>query len=182
MLRLFTGLSIPESLVPRIENLQRGLPEARWSDPYNFHITLTFIGEVEEPQAEAVDFELSRIDFESFAISLSGLGFFERGHQPHAVWVAVEDNPALTALKSRVDAALDRAGVEYEHRKYVPHLTVGRVRQTPPEKIGPWLEQNNLFAAPSVDVPAFHLYQSHIGGQGAKYEIVASYPLTARAA
>ena len=71
MIRLFVGLPVPAAIASAIEPIQRGVPGAKWRNRHQFHITLAFIGEVDERLAESLDTELGRISHPAFDLSLA---------------------------------------------------------------------------------------------------------------
>ena len=134
MIRLFFGLELPGELRMRIEMLSAGIDRARWVAPENLHVTLRFIGEVEEPAMEEIAQEAAAIRFDPFPVTLSGAGHFERRGRVSAVWLGVEPDPALTALRDRIEAAAVRAGQPPEGRKFRPHVTVARLDRARPRE------------------------------------------------
>ena len=127
MPRLFTGIEIPSGIVLALDMLRGGLPGARWIDRENYHITLRFIGDVDDSTAhEAVDV-LSRIERAAFDLHLEGLASFG-GRKPRAVVASVANEPALMELQAEQERLLRRIGLEPEARKYTPHVTLARVR------------------------------------------------------
>ena len=90
MPRLFTALEIPGDLVPKLEMLRGRLAGARWIDAENYHLTLRFVGDIEEPDADDLVEALSGIAVEPFSLKLSGVGSFG-GRKPRALWVGVEE-------------------------------------------------------------------------------------------
>lgn len=175
MVRLFVGLALPEAHRHRLSLVGRGIEGARWVAPQNLHITLRFIGEVDEDVAENIAEALDRIRAAPFTVTLKGLGAF--GHPPHALWVGVDDAPsgALAALRDTVESTLVREGLEPEHRKYAPHVTLARFRKVSPNRIAQFMEANGGLALDSIDVTGFTLFQSHLRPEGAEYERVVEY-------
>ena len=105
-----------------------GLSGARWIDPENYHITLSFIGDVDNQTANEVSAELDRLSqLEAFTIRLIHLGTFG-GDKPRALYAGVENNEALQRLQAAQERVLQRAGLEPEGRKFVPHVSLARLR------------------------------------------------------
>ena len=176
MIRLFFGLELPGELRMRIEALSSGIDRARWVAPEDLHVTLRFIGEVEEPAMEDIAREAAAIRFDPFAVTLSGAGHFERRGRVSAVWLGVEPDPALAALRDRVEAAAVRAGQPPEGRKFRPHVTVARLTQARPGAVRDWLAANTLFRAVPFTVARFTLFSSTLGRSGSNYVAECRFP------
>src|SRR5260221_11049013 len=101
-----------------------GIPGAHWTDFDNFHVTLRFIGEVDGHGYDDVVAALGQVRAPGFALSLAGVDHFGKGEKARSLWIGVEKNPALLYLRERVEAALVRAALAPETRKYVPHETL----------------------------------------------------------
>ena len=95
MPRLFTALEIPADIAFSLSLLRGGLPGARWIDPENYHVTLRFIGNVDDPLADDIADALHQISRSSFELKLEGLGAFGN-RQPHSLWAGLKRAPALT--------------------------------------------------------------------------------------
>ena len=176
MIRLFFGLELPGELRMRIAALAAGIDRARWVAPENLHITLRFVGEVEEPAMEDLAGEAASIRFEPFPVTLSGAGHFERRGRVSAVWLGLEPSPALAALRDRVEAAAVRAGQPPEGRKFRPHVTVARLNQGRPGEVRDWLAANTLFRAVPFTVASFALFSSTLGRSGPNYRVECLFP------
>ena len=177
MLRLFVGIEFPPELRLRLSLLQSGVAAAKWVDPGNFHLTLRFIGEVDEGTAADVDEALLRLKARRFSLQLAGVGVFG-GDKPRQLWVGVEREPALATLQSKIEQALLRAGLEPEARKFAPHVTLARLRDPEPGTLGQFLAGNAQFRADPLPVDRFSLIASFPTKAGSIYEDQADYPLT----
>ena len=178
MLRLFVGLELPEDLRARLASLGAGVPGARWTPEEKLHLTLRFIGEVQEHDAEDIHDALSGVYTRRFDMTVAGVGHFESGGQVHTLWAGIEKNPELVALRDRVDSALKRAGqAPAADRKYVPHITLARVRDAPMSRVSAFLAANSLLRAGPIGVEHFTLFSSFLQGSGPIYHAEAEYPL-----
>lgn len=179
MLRLFVGLAIPEAVRARIAGIMGGLPGARWVAGDDLHLTLRFIGEVDEGRAADIDANLSRVRFEPFPLILRDVGIFGTGRIARTLWCGVETTPALSVLHGRVEAAVTRAGEPREARAFAPHVTLARLDRPDRGRLAEFLAGNALFRAEPFTVDRFHLYRSHLGhgrgGGGPRYEVVGDY-------
>lgn len=172
MLRLFTGIALPPELKLSLSTLGGGLPGARWVDAGNYHITLRFIGEVDEAMASDIDEALARIKAPQFELRLAGLGTFGN----RQLWVGVERNDALFHLRDKIERALVRIGLKPEGRRYQPHLTLARLKGND-LKLQHFIESNALYRAPPFPVTRFSLIASYQTKAGSIYEDQADYRL-----
>ena len=179
MVRLFVALALPETLRTQLSMLAGGIQGARWVPPENYHLTLRFIGEVENWRADEVDEALSAIRCRTFDLSLRGVGTFEKAGKIQALWIGVEKNEGLTHLQSKVETALQRVGLEPERRRFAPHVTLARTDRAAPDKLIQFVQAHNLFRAPPVPVESFTLYSSLLGKEQAFYVPEVEYALAA---
>ena len=176
-MRLFVGLSLPAEIRARLVSLKGGLPDARWVSEENLHLSLRFIGEVTGGNERDIDLSLQSVNGARFDLTLAGLGTFERRGRVHSVWAGVEKSQSLTALRDRIESVLVRAGQEPEHRKFIPHVTLARMKGAPVRAAGHYLESHADFQAPPFTVERFTLFESHLSHSGARYTVLAEYPL-----
>lgn len=177
MIRLFVGLGLPEELGARLTGIRGQVPGARWVREENLHITLRFIGEVDEGTAADIDESLAGVEAPAFEVALRGAGHFESRGRVRSLWAGVDGGPALAALQARVETACRRAGLPPEGRKFHPHVTLARCRDTTTQRIAGFLAEHGGFRAPAFPVRAFALYSSSLGRSGASYTREVAYPL-----
>ncbi|MDR3440453.1 RNA 2',3'-cyclic phosphodiesterase [Telmatospirillum sp.] len=176
MLRLFVGLALPEDLRQRLALLAGGLPGARWTPLENFHLTLRFIGEVDEVDADAVDRSLRTIQLPAFTLRVSGLGTFDRAKGRYQLWAGVRRDEALVHLQEKIESAVVRAGLPAEKRRFLPHISLARLKDTPLGRLQAFIAGDNLFQA-EILVTSFSLFSSHLGRHDPIYRIERDYPL-----
>lgn len=179
MIRIFVGVPLPEGVRERLAGLCSGLPGARWVAPENLHVTLRFIGEVDEAEAEDIDAALAAIRHGAFPLALAGADCFGSSNKVRVVFAGVEPSEPLMHLYGKVESVLVRLGLEPEGRKYKPHVTLARLRNTPRRRVGDFLAAAGPFRAEPFPVTGFTLFRSFLGRQGAHYEALAEYPLDA---
>src|SRR3546814_7651049 len=144
MLRLFIALPLPEDIRGRLAGICNGLPGARWVSPENMHLTLRFIGEVGHGEAADIDVALSTLRAPAFDVMLDRLGTFGRP-KPHALWAGAERGEPLLRLQSKVEGAVTRSGMKHEERKFMPRVTLARLRGAPPARLEAFIADNHLF-------------------------------------
>jgi 2'-5' RNA ligase len=173
MLRLFVGIALPPELKLSLSLIATGVPGAKWVDAGNYHLTLRFIGEIDEGQAEDVDAALSRIRAPRFDVALATVGHFGL----RQLWVGVERNEALQHLHDKIESALTRLGLPSDERRYTPHVTLARLKGTSETRVQAYLRNHALYRAPPFRVEHFSLIASYLTKSGAIYEDQADYPL-----
>jgi len=177
MIRLFIAIEIPEELRQRMAAICQGVDRARWVPAENIHVTVRFIGEVREDVMEDIVAELGAVGGDPFDVTIAGAGHFESGRRVRALWLGIERNSTLLSLRERTDAALARAGLPPEGRKFKPHITLARVNDGSPEEVRGWLQANTLFRSVPFTVGQFSLYSSFQGRNGSIYRAEADFPL-----
>ncbi len=179
MPRLFTGLEIPNEVAFTLSLKKGGLPGARWIDKDNYHITLRYVGEVDNRTANEVVSTLDRFtSFESFALRLDHLGSFG-GNKPRALFAAAELNDTLNRLQAAQERALQQIGLQPDSRKFLPHVTLARLKSTTPGELARYLQESLRFEPLSFTVGRFVLFSSRESVGGGPYIVEQTYDLAA---
>jgi 2'-5' RNA ligase len=178
MPRLFTALEIPAEVGRSLAMLRGGLPGARWIDPENYHLTLRFIGDINDGLAREIAFMLGNVNRLSFELRLDGLTSFG-GRRPRAVVAAAARTQQLFELQAEHERLMQRVGLEPEGRKYTPHVTLARLRDASSHDVADYLATRHPFRPAPFRVSRFVLYSSRASVGGGPYVIEAAYPLAA---
>jgi 2'-5' RNA ligase len=178
MPRLFTALEIPAPIAFSLSLLRGGLPGARWIDPENYHITRRFIGDIDGRTADEVARALSRIDRPKFDLSLEGLDVLGT-RKPHAIVASVKPSPALRALQAEHERIIQRLGLEPEHRKFRPHVTLARIRNVSQADAAAYLSLRGSFSTAPFPIGRFLLLSSRDSRGGGPYVMEEAYTLAA---
>lgn len=178
MPRLFTAIEIPPEVGEALAMLRGGLPGARWIDPENYHLTLRFIGDIDDGLARDITFMLADIVRPPLELRLEGLTSFG-GRKPRAVIATAAGNAALVDLQAEHERLMQRVGLAPEGRKFVPHVTLARLRDSSPRQVADYLGAFGSFRSPSFAVTRFVVYSSRASVGGGPYVVEAAYPLVA---
>lgn len=177
MPRLFIALDLPEDVKEGLGRISYGLPGAAWISPEDMHLTVRFIGEVDDVLFRIILEALGGVQEKSFHLDLKGVGHFPKRGDPTVLWTGVPENESLIRLRNRIEGLLVKRGVEPETRKFHPHVTLAKIRDPRAPWIGQYLVENALFAMRGIPVQGFSLYSSRLTPGGAIHHQEASYPL-----
>ncbi len=178
MPRLFVALNLPDEIKRSLEPLTKGLGDVRWLLPEQQHLTLRFLGELDNGIAAEVSEALALVPGTPFDLRLKGIGHFPPRGEPRVLWVGVEKNTELRRLKRRIDRALKEVGLTPDGRKFAPHVTIARMRRPPTAAgLGTYLMRHGLYRSEPFAVSGFDLCSSWLHPNGAEYQIEARYEL-----
>ncbi|MGO4388292.1 RNA 2',3'-cyclic phosphodiesterase [Microvirga sp. 2YAF29] len=178
MPRLFTGIEIPAQIGLALSAYRGGLPGARWIDPENYHITLRFIGDIDDRMAEDVVSVLGeRRRRDPLTITIDGLDSFG-GSKPRAVFARTSGNGGLNEVQAEQERLLRQIGLEPETRKFTPHVTLARLRNASPIDVADYIATRGHFPKLTFTADRFVLYSSRSSTGGGPYVIEAAYPLS----
>lgn len=184
-LRLFVALDLDAERLARAGRLiddQRGaMPHARWLATRQLHVTLSFLGQVEQGSVLDVGTRLFSIArrFSPFNVTISGAGGFPNARRPAVVWLGVEpDAPSLYGIVAELEAAWKELGRSVEERAYHPHLTLARSRaRSGDARLARAIEALAGVELGSCPVHELVLYRSDSSPAGVQYTPVLRAPL-----
>ncbi len=176
MPRLFTALEIPAEVASALSLHRGGLVGARWVEPADYHVTLRFLGDVDRRTAKDVDEFLNDLQSRPFDVTLDSLGSFG-GDRPRAVFARVQPTPALAELQGDLERLMRRLGLPPEARKFVPHVTLARLRDSSPADVAHYLAMHPIVRPISFAARRFVLMSSRDSVGGGPYVVEAAYPL-----
>jgi RNA 2',3'-cyclic 3'-phosphodiesterase len=159
--------------------LRQALPDGapgRPVRPQEWHLTLRFLGEVDEPTVDRVMAAIDGADLgPRFPIRLGGLGAFPKASAAQVLWVGLADGlEPVTRLAERTDEALAAAGLDPQDRPFRPHLTVARLR--PSESVRQLIDGAGSFDI-RCTVDRVVLYETRLRRGGARYRELESFQL-----
>jgi RNA 2',3'-cyclic 3'-phosphodiesterase len=179
-MRLFIALDIPAevraALTNYMERARALAPEARWARVEGLHVTLKFIGHVDDSMAEKIKAALSAIKAAQFEVKFAWVGFFPNPNAGRVFWAGVDGGDHLPRLASTIDAALEKLGFERETKPYHPHLTLARTSSRPLRELKPLLSDPPPQFG-TMTAREFFLYQSQPQKGGSKYTKLERFAL-----
>lgn len=176
MPRLFTGLEIPPDITQTLSTLRGGLRGARWVEPENYHVTLRFIGDIEEGLARDVVAALDEARPRGpITVALDRIQAFG-GARPRAVFARVVPNGDLGELQAEQERLMRRIGLKPETRKFTPHVTLARLRDASAADVAEYIARCGTIPALSFRAERFALYSARESTGGGPYVVEAAYP------
>jgi len=178
MPRLFTGLELPADVAFDLDLMKGGIIGARWIDRESFHITLRFIGDIDDGLAREIAYELDGVEARPFSLRLKGVGIFG-GNKPHTLFAGVEENADLRRLQSIHERICQVLGLGAEAHKFTPHVTLARLKDADPSSVHRFAADHSLYKSRVFEVSRFVLFSSRPSRGGGPYRVEEAYALQA---
>lgn len=180
-MRVFVAIDLPDEIRDELEWLQEQLPVCRPVPTDNLHLTLSFLGEQSEAACEDAHEALSDVHARSFDLRLAGLGTFGK-NSPQVIYADVERCEDLIALERKITRKLRTAGLQFQKRRFRPHVTIARFSRTISTsalaQVQGFLAAQAQFRGLSFEVKEFHFYRSSLTPERALHEVLATYDLS----
>lgn len=175
-LRLFFGLELPDAIKQRLLTVQQPIAGARWQRADQLHLTLVFLGSVDNDQLPQVCNAARNLPMERFDASVSGIDCFGRPENPKNLWAGVHPAERLTELHEALNQRLSLYGFGQEKRRFRPHITLSRFRKEA-GSVQKLLQAHKDFRAGTFRVDRITLYQSTQGADGSVYTVLDRFIL-----
>jgi 2'-5' RNA ligase len=184
------AVAIPDAIREALRDVQVSLRNrvggARWVRPEGIHLTLRFLGEIDETMLDAVGKGLTETVGRCgppFSLVVGGIGYFPPRGRPRVVWIGLS-NPAgdpaalsrLCELQSAIEGTVRAAGLSPETRPFHPHLTLARLDERGPRQ-PPAIPGDAHIGRGSLPVESVRLYRSTLSRSGASYDVLREYAL-----
>jgi len=187
--RTFAAVEINAAIRGAAEDLIQSLSSAgadvKWVEPHNMHLTLKFLGEVPSQQIPRICDSVAKATakVEPFEFEVRGAGAFPNAARPRTLWLgAGAGEEAMITLHGHVEKALMKLGYRKEHRRFHPHLTIGRVRRGGPgvEQLGQLLSEQAELQAGTITVKHVVIFSSELNRTGPIYQALGRAKLGAK--
>ncbi len=176
-MRLFIAIDLPQKIKNHLFSLQKKILGAKisWVPKKNLHLTLKFLGDVEDDKLALIKSKLKQIKFEKFTVGLGHIGAFPDLNNVRVIWVGLEPETLISRLQMKVDEQLIE---DFPNdNEFKSHLTIGRVKfVSKKENIKKYLTKTDISPI-KFEVNKFALVKSTLTRSGPKYEILEEYYL-----
>lgn len=180
-IRLFLSLNLKSTEIELLKKDQAavkeklGVEDIRWSDPEKFHLTLRFLGDIDEDKAPALAETLERLkfDFETIDFETENIGFFPESKYPNVIYAGLKENGNNSeVLVGFIDKIIYNFGVKPDKR-FIPHITLGRFNRNKRRKITEPLDFS--IQKFKIEFESFCLMQSRLTPAGSVYELLNKF-------
>jgi 2'-5' RNA ligase len=175
MPRLFTALELPEAVRLHLSLIRAPIDGARWVEAENMHITLRFVGDIDDRSADDLADRLREIRAEPMPITIAGVGAFA-GREARVLWAGVAGGAALEQLYRANERAARAIGLERDPRPFKAHVTLARGRGVRPRAAARFLEENGGLRLQPFLATRFVLLSARPGSGGPPYALEEAYP------
>ena len=182
-MRCFIGIPVEEwrgELSRLLEKIKRGTREVKWVKAENLHVTLKFLGEIEEEMVGKIKKTLAESlqDVTAFSLTAGALGAFPSLSSPRIIWLGIgEGKEKIEKIFKKIERGLTEFGISPEARKYHPHITLGRVKRRADKGWWKGVLNTKLPRFPRMVVREVVLYQSCLHPEGPEYKPIGRYNL-----
>jgi 2'-5' RNA ligase len=174
MIRTFIAVNLDPAIRARIGEAEGDfkIKGVKLVDPELIHITLKFLGNVEEGRIDAIADALGKVKVAPFTANVRGIGGFPNARSPRVIWIGAEPGEKFVEMNKQVEDRLADIGFEREGR-FNAHVTIGRVKFPDPEqkqRLPGLFEKYRDFEAGSMKVDRLHVMQSRLSPKGPTYD------------
>ncbi|WP_321401623.1 RNA 2',3'-cyclic phosphodiesterase [Maridesulfovibrio sp.] len=180
-IRSFVAHPVPEEWKEIIRkssaSLRNGLQsKIAWVKPENMHLTLKFLGSVEEDKLAEVQGVLKKIPVVNFKITNAGAGFFPVQEKPHIIWLGIaEGTDTFCSTATKIDLEMAKLGFTKNRQSCHAHLTLGRVKKIADDDWNALAEKISSIELPATEINGFTLYKSELTPDGPVYSVIQEY-------
>ena len=186
MMRLFIAIDVDAAVLERAAAMQKTLRQAtnlrsgevKWVHPDQMHLTLKFLGPVEDDDVSRVCATVQETAnrYDAFELTCQGVGVF--GHPARVVWAGIDGGPTLKHMQHELDDRFTKAGWAAENRAFTAHLTLCRVKSaTAGFALAAAVEPFKQEVFGSVWIDSAAVYESRLSAAGPEYSVISRSPL-----
>ena len=177
-MRLFIAIELPEIVKWHIADVRQTLARTigpKWVPPQNWHVTLKFLGELDEARASDLSSRLMREPISEMGFEADRLLYFPTRGPVHVVAIGISgDVDRIGSLHQRIEDACEATGIARDGRRYEPHITIGRSKRGDREA-AQRIALNESFPGPHFETGEIALVRSHLHPKGPRYEVLKRF-------
>jgi 2'-5' RNA ligase len=177
MPRIFVAVDLPVDHAAALQRLHDADLPARWVPSDQYHVTLRFLGDVDEERTRRVMNELESIDLPAFQLGGEGLDVFPSRRRPRVVVAHVNEEPGLMTLQQQIEEIASGMGFDEDRKPFNPHVTFARLQEAAPRDVRAYMARHSDFKIEAFSAEQFRLYKSELGSDGAVHSVLQRYPL-----
>lgn len=186
-IRTFIAVPLSQGIRDRLQSIRipvaRQLQDVKWVEAENQHVTLVFLGEVDNREVPQVcslaQDAVSLADVTAFSLRVKGIGCFPNIRRPRVIWAGIEQGAdELIRVHDALEATLETMGYRREERRYTPHITLGRTKSDGPlSQLTNWLTESERVDVGEMIVDEIHIMGSELLRSGPHYTVLGRVPL-----
>ncbi len=182
-MRCFLGLPLSDSYQEKLEMIVKDSKRLlssriKWTKKGNWHLTLFFLGEISSDQLHPIRESLKTIEYPSYTLKPGKGGAFPSLYKPRVLWIGLEKGIKQTQeLAGYVTNILMEFNLIRDKKRFIPHLTLGRIKKLNNDDWDKWLGYINSLIWEEIKISSFILWQSILTSQGPIYKVIEKYPL-----
>lgn len=176
MPKLFFGLEIPEAIKPDLLHVRAQVDGARWQNEQQLHLTLAFLGQVEEPRVVLACDLARKVTAPPCELDVRGVGCFGSPDHPKILWAGVTPEHPLAELQQSLAAQLTSGGFKLKNHPFKPHITLSRFGARAGSMAALLKAHENTAFGP-LPVNDFVLFESTPGPEGSVYNVLERFVL-----
>jgi 2'-5' RNA ligase len=183
MKRLFVAIHIEpcEEFIDAFRVIREEMADERvkWVEEENLHLTLKFIGEVDDEMIRKIDFQLKTVPtMGGIDFSIEGVGLIRNLSDPRAIYANIKNRSTLETLNREIDSRLADIGIEAGTKSFLPHLTLGRIKfLRDKDLLKDILDDFRNTYFQKVSSKEFILFESILTPRGPIYKRISGYPV-----
>ena len=184
-IRTFIAFELPEKIITFISKVQKDLQsrglKVKWVRPQNIHLTLKFLGNINETDTEIVGKAIreSANGYSPISLTTKGIGVFPNIKRPRVIWIGITgQTKQLISLQKGLDEKLDAIGFPKDNRPFKGHLTLARVKgRINPQRLIDAIKYYSEFESETFIADNIYLFKSDLKSSGAVYTKLMSIAL-----
>ncbi len=183
MIRAFVGFFTTKKIhehVERLEEEAKGIIKGKWTDPQNLHMTLQFIGYIDENKAVDIIRNIQTITetYKPFSVKYKSLGTFPSPDKPRILWIGVgEGSTKLKAIAKEIQRINKRSGINPDSKPFHPHVTICRIKEADGKKVAKFIRKYKNFSFGEETVERIALIKSTLTPVNPVYTVIEEFYL-----